>query len=257
MPKTRATSLAAPPTRSRRVGRPPRISRDDIAKAAHDIGMGDLTLKAVADELGVSVAGLYHHIDGKDDLLRLAAEYSATKAVLPQDRGQHWSIWLLEWAIYNRDAFLTQPGLLKHYIDGAVSAEAIADNIDGILGLLVRQSFTARQALEAYWSVSTAAIGWSVATLHEEASVRNGQAQVAEYHRVLAQRGPTDLPYLRALVAELATATPPTFVEMITTVITGVAVERRDDPVKIRRRLKAAKVDSDQPDRHAGSRTRR
>jgi AcrR family transcriptional regulator len=244
MPKTRTAGLVAVPTRSGRVGRPAKISRDDIAKAAHEIGMDELTLKAVADELGVSVAGLYHHIDGKDDLLRLAAEYSATRAELPQDRGQHWSIWLMEWAIYNRDAFVSQPGLLKHYIDGAVSAEAIVDNIDGILGVLVRQGFGPRQALEAYRTVSTSAIGWAVSTLHEAATVRNGQPQVAEYHRVLAQRDPAELVHLRALIAELATSTPPTFVETISTLITGVAVERGDDPVKVRRRIKAAKLDA-------------
>src|SRR5262245_3924357 len=121
----------------RRVGRPPRISRDQIAEAAHEIGLADLTLKAVADELGVSVAGLYHHIDGKDDLLRLAAEYSATRVQLPEDHGQHWALWLMEWATYNLDAFLAEPALLVQYLEGAVSAEAIATNVDRALGLLV------------------------------------------------------------------------------------------------------------------------
>ena len=43
---------------------------------------------------------------------------------------------------YSHDAFLAQPGLLGQYLEGAISAEAIADNVDAILGLLVRQGFT-------------------------------------------------------------------------------------------------------------------
>ena len=52
----------------RKAGRPPRISRAMIAQAAHELGLEGLTLKAVADHLGVSVAALYHHVSGKDDL---------------------------------------------------------------------------------------------------------------------------------------------------------------------------------------------
>ena len=60
------------PVARRRVGRPARINRQLIAEAAGEIGLADLTLKAVADRLGVSVTGLYHHIADKDDLMRLS-----------------------------------------------------------------------------------------------------------------------------------------------------------------------------------------
>src|SRR4051794_5335215 len=68
-----------------RVGRPPRISRALIAEAAHDIGLDEVTMRAVAERLGVGIASLYHHVDGRDDLLRLAAEHGAARARQPQD----------------------------------------------------------------------------------------------------------------------------------------------------------------------------
>ena len=81
------------------MGRPPRISRQMIAEAAHELGLDGLTLRAVADHLDVSIAALYHHVSGKDDLMRLAAEYSAANVPIPQDVGQHWAVWLQEWAV--------------------------------------------------------------------------------------------------------------------------------------------------------------
>ena len=48
----------------RKAGRPPRISRAMIAEAANELGLDGLTLKAVADHLGVTVAALYHHVAG-------------------------------------------------------------------------------------------------------------------------------------------------------------------------------------------------
>jgi AcrR family transcriptional regulator len=232
--------------RKGKVGRPPRINRELIAEAAHDIGLADLTLKAVADHLGVSIAGLYHHIDGKDDLMRLAAEYSATRVELPEDRGQHWALWLLEWARYNRDAFMAEPGLLVQYLEGAISAEAIADNADTILGLLVRQGFSVREALSAYQLVSSCALGAAVNAIREQAAAREGRPQLAEYHRVLAQRGPDELTHLRVLVAELATnppAPPPEpFRSEIITVLAGIAVKRGDDWKKVSKLLDQAEL---------------
>lgn len=241
MPRTPAAPRNRAPQR-RRVGRPPRISRDQIAEAAHEIGLADLTLKAVAAQLGVSVAGLYHHIDGKDDLMRLAAEYSATRVRLPEDEGQHWALWLLEWAIYNLNAFLAEPALLVQYLEGAVSAEAIAGNVDTILGLLVRQGFDIREAMSAYVLVSSCAVGSAVNQIREEAANQDGRPTVAEYHRVLAQRDPSEFPYLRSLVAELVTGRPATFTAKIRTVLVGIAAERGEDPLVIGRLVDDASI---------------
>ena len=67
MAGTQPTSEAPRP-----VGRPPRISRQMIAEAAHELGLEGLTLRAVADRLDVSIAALYHHVSGKEEFLRLA-----------------------------------------------------------------------------------------------------------------------------------------------------------------------------------------
>ncbi|MGH2685313.1 MAG: TetR/AcrR family transcriptional regulator [Actinomycetota bacterium] len=212
-----------------RVGRPPRISRAMIAEAAHELGLDGLTLKAVADHLGVSIAALYHHVSGKDDLMRLAAEYSATKVPLPKDTGQHWALWLLEWARYNRDAFLAQPGLLAQYLEGAISAESIAGNVDVILGLLVRQGFTITEANAAYNLVTSCAIGTAVGVIREREAQKVGRGALAEHQRVLDASGANDLPYLRALLTDLPTAGYPSFGERITTVLIGIAIRRGED----------------------------
>src|SRR4029450_4919622 len=103
----------------------------------------------VADHLDVSIAALYHHVTSKDDLMRVAAEYSAARVPLPEDRCQHWAVRLHEWAVYNRDVFLAQPGLLAQYLEGAISAAAIAGNVDTILGVLMRQGGSSVGANEA------------------------------------------------------------------------------------------------------------
>ena len=219
------------------MGRPPRINRQIIAEAANQVGLADLTLKAVADRLGVSITGLYHHVRDKDDLMRLAAEYSARRVPLPEDRGQHWALWLTEWATYSREAFIAEPGLLGQYLEGAISAEAIADKLDAMLGLLVRQGFTVVEAQAAFDLVNSLAVGSAVGAIREQQAARAGRALLAEHHRVLAQHDPDELPYLRLLLADGATFAAPPFRQQLTTVLVGIAGGRGEPTDEIVRLL--------------------
>jgi AcrR family transcriptional regulator len=208
-----------------------------IAEAAHEIGLDGLTLKAVADHLGVSIAALYHHVGSKDELMRVAAEYSATRVPLPEDRGQHWAVWLYEWATYNRDAFLAQPGLLGQFLEGAISPEVIAGNVDTILGLLVRQGFPVVEANAAYELVSMCAIGMSVVAIRERQAERSGRPLGDLHREMLTQSRTGELPYLRALVEEITEHGRQPFHVAIGTVLCGIALRRGEPWEPIQRLL--------------------
>ena len=229
-------SADAPEPRPK-VGRPPRINRQLIAEAAHQIGLDGLTLKAVADHLDVSIAALYHHVTSKDDLMRLAAEYSAARVPLPQDRGQHWAVWLYQWAVYNRDVFLAQPGLLAQYLEGAISAEAIAANVATILRVLVRHGFSALAATDAYELVTSCALGTAVATLREREAMEAGQPSLATHPEVVARMEAGDLPYLRSLVAGIVGHGRQPFDARIATVLCGIALRHGEEWEPIAGRL--------------------
>ena len=209
-----------------RLGRPPRISREMIAEAAHELGLDGLTLRAVAQHLDVSIAALYHHVSSKDDLMRLAAEYAVARVPLPQDRGQHWAIWLSEWADYNLDAFLARPGLLTQYMDGAIPAEVIAGNVDTILGVLVQQGFDVLAANEAYELVTSCALGTAIAFIRQRESAAAGESVRDAFRRLLRQRGPDELPHLRQLGEAIEGRGRESFPTRVATVIYGIAVRQ-------------------------------
>lgn len=211
----------------RKVGRPARLDREMIARAAYEIGLNQVTMKAIAEHLGVSVPGLYHHVNGRDDLMRLAAEYSTSQIPFPVDHDQHWTAWLLEWARYAYDAFRAQPQLLNQFLHGSISVDRMVTHVDAVVGLLTRQGFSPSEARDAYALVSECAIGAAVNELREVEAARSGHPVVAEYHRVLAERAPHELPNLRRLAA--AAVESPTLEDQIVTVLVGIAV-RRDEP---------------------------
>ncbi len=219
------SSDPVPETR-RKVGRPARLDREMIARAAYEIGLDRITMKAVADHLGVSVPGLYHHLDGRDDLLRLAAEYSAALIEVPVDRGQGWAEWLLEWSRYAYAAFVAQPQLVDQFRQGTISVDRMVVHVDAVIGLLTREGFSLVEARDAYGLVSQCAVGAAINRLRDTESARGGPDLVAEYHRVLAARGPGELPHLRRLAAEHEP--PPTLDDQVVTVLVGIAVRRGD-----------------------------
>ncbi|HZJ27662.1 MAG TPA: TetR/AcrR family transcriptional regulator C-terminal domain-containing protein [Acidimicrobiia bacterium] len=237
--KTRDRSAAGDPAPSerRRVGRPPKLDRQMIAEAAHELGLSGLTMKAVADRLGVSVPGLYHHIEGKGDLMRLAAEYSAGRIELPEDRGQHWAVWLCEWARYNRAAFMAQPELLKQFIEGAVSTDRTAATIEIVLAKLGRDGFSVAEAWRAYGTISDFAVGAAVIGLRERRASEQGRPAIAEFHRVLAQSGPEDFPQLRRMLPELSVDVGDAFGERLLLVIRGLCEDRGERWSTVRAKL--------------------
>jgi AcrR family transcriptional regulator len=199
-----------------------------IAEAAHELGLEGLTLREVAAHLGVSIAALYHHVSNKDDLLRLAAEYTASRLPLPEDRGQHWSVWLYEWACYNRDAFLAQPGLLARFVGGAVPVEAIAGNVEAILAFLVRQGFSVVDANEAYELVTSCAVGTVVGALREGRDGRDAGREGDTPWEEPPDSGDRFV-HLRALAEQVAVVGREPFHRRVGTVVCGIAVRRGED----------------------------
>jgi AcrR family transcriptional regulator len=197
-----------------------------IAEAAQEIGLEGLTLKAVADHLGVSVAALYHHVSGKEDLMRVAAEESTRAIPLPVDRGQHWAQWLLEWAHYNFAVFTAQPGLLGQYLEGAIEPESVVHNLEAILAVLVREGFSVQDANAAYELVTSCALGSVVGARWERARARDDADLAATYRRIVDAAPERQLRNVRRLLNPKSVRPRPTFDERIETVLRGIAVQR-------------------------------
>jgi AcrR family transcriptional regulator len=208
-----------------RRGRPPRINRAMIAEAAHEIGLEGLTLRAVADRLGVSIAALYHHVSGKEDLLRLAAEEWTRTVPLPVNEGQHWAQWLCDWAHYNHDIFAAQPGLLEQYMGGAVGLDAVVHNLDRILDVLVREGFEVGDANAAYSLVSSCAIGAVVGEHWEEAAGEEDGDFATAFRRVVADSPRGQLTRVRQLAKAKRMSRRASLDRRIDIVLKGIAAE--------------------------------
>lgn len=210
----------------RRVGRPRRVTRAMIADAAYEIGLPELTMRAVAERLGVSSTSLYYHVRDRDDLTRLVAEYSASKLVTPKDRGQHWTRWLLEWAEYTRAAFVGQPGLLEQFLNGTIELERMLPNIDLVIAVLEREGFDPDDSMRAFTLVSDVAVGSAVSEL------RRGGPPIRESIEKATSSRTGRFEHLEK-VSVGRHDTQVSFRDQIRTVLMGIASRRGEDPLDV------------------------
>lgn len=106
-----------PPWRSApKRGRAPRpqLSRDVVVTAALKVveseGGDALTMRRVADEIGVSASSLYGYVANKEELVQLVLEQIMTEISFPQ-AGQDWQDMLRGWARETLGVFRRHPGV--------------------------------------------------------------------------------------------------------------------------------------------------
>jgi AcrR family transcriptional regulator len=158
-----------------RIGRPPRIDREAIAQAVIDLGFEDVTVKRVAAHLDVSVPGLYHYVNGKDDLIRLAAEHRLATHTLPTSNGQDWATWLREWGWHIYRSMSDRPELIELYLSDGLDPDRTTSTVAIALEHLVDAGFDVDVAYDMWETVSTTALGAAMHTVHWNAVAANGE----------------------------------------------------------------------------------
>jgi AcrR family transcriptional regulator len=240
-----------------KVGRPARIDRTAIAEAVLEMGLDDISMKAVADHLGVSVAGLYHHVGNRRELLVLAAEHSLSRVATPEDIGQHWDDWLREWARHVYHSFVEEPEILVQFMNGGLRWDAMGDVLDSVIRVLGRAGFDPIEAMTAFDTVAQCAVGAAVQEIRMRRATDEGRSALSELHRMVAGRPPDELVGLRALLDRPPLRTAPDFGEHLTTVLVGLAVRRGEDwkPVAERGTHTSTPADTDAAPRRPDSLT--
>lgn len=91
------------------------LDRARIAATAmeiiHEVGVEKLTMRAVAGRLDVSAMALYHHVEDRDELLRLVGDDILGHIQLPDPDSADWRELFTSISLAAVDALLEVPGL--------------------------------------------------------------------------------------------------------------------------------------------------
>lgn len=161
----------SPPLKRKR-GRPSRISREAIARAALEIGVEKATIQAIAAHLQVDHSSLYHHVEGRNDVICMAAELAIVELDWRAPVATHWRDELIVltdaiWALYAKN-----PGLAEAIHQASATPSAGIRSFAESVAKLQQQGFPLDEAVLAVDilvdMVGECFLGWWSMTKTEE-----------------------------------------------------------------------------------------
>lgn len=190
-----ASTESEPGTKPARRGRPPRISRQQIAAAAVELGLRTFSMQAIADRLGVTPPALYTHVSGRDAVLELVAADLLGRFEITVSKGADWSEWLAAFAHEMRQQFAKVGTSLRIDLADSLTPAHLEVTEQGFR-LLVEAGFTAADAGRAIWLVARMAM---TAGSSENVSVHMAMSEAS---RVIDREA---LPTMTAALDDLGT----------------------------------------------------
>ncbi|MFI6733383.1 TetR/AcrR family transcriptional regulator [Nonomuraea sp. NPDC050451] len=183
-----------------RTGRPPRISRAEIVTAAHRVieedGVGGLTMRRLAKEVGSTAMALYHHVRDKEELLLLLLDDYAAGMPRPElpDEPRECVVAV---ATAMREGLSGCPWIVDVLrADDLLSVGALWYP-EKIIDAAVRAGLTVERAVDAYriiWHYTAGEIGSRAA-----AGKRRAEGGPTYRERVFAELDPEEFPLISAV----------------------------------------------------------
>jgi AcrR family transcriptional regulator len=187
----------APPRRRR--GRTPKLSRPAIFAAAIALidrdGPGALTMRSLADALGVEAMSLYRHVPSKQALLDGVAEQLMSE-IEPRGASADWTSAVRGFASSIRGLARSHPQAFTLVALRALDGASALQPVEDLLASLRGAGFTPARAVAAYRVVAAYTRGWA---LEEVAGFALDEREQLD-SELLADRFPT----IRALGRQLA-----------------------------------------------------
>ena len=195
------TTRRAPRAADKRV----RLSHDQVARAALELadaeGIDALTMRRLADELGVGTMTLYGYFPSKRELLHAALDAAVADRPEAPQPGEGWRERLSALVRLARDNMLRHPALVEIRVrEPVLRPEALRLAEDG-LRILLDAGFPAQEAAHAFRLLFTYSFGFAVFSPADAVEQDRTAARVA-----IAALPSGDYPALTGAAAEAAEA---------------------------------------------------
>jgi AcrR family transcriptional regulator len=212
--------------RTARVGRPPTIHVDDIIAAALELGLEDVTLKQIADHLGVAIATLYRHVAGRDELVRLAAFQLTLRRELPDAGAAHWSELATRYAQTLYASFLAEPQLIGELLKGRLGPHAEVDVLEQFMAAMKAHGFSELDSAQLFHALGMITIGAAAGAIGKSAADAGGTPWRRAMQRTLAERDADELKRVRRVLPVVMELDPIPWVPTLQRLLEGIAAAR-------------------------------
>jgi AcrR family transcriptional regulator len=162
-------------------------------------GPASLSMRRLGSKLGVEGMAIYHHFRGREELLAAIGD-RLLEPLRELDLGDEWREACRRFAITLRDIAMARPATFQLLGLQPFDTPAALEPVERLLAVLVREGFSASQALATYRATVSYARGYALA---EATGFTVDAAQAAGRGR-LAALSVSEFPILAGRAGELA-----------------------------------------------------
>lgn len=215
------------PRQSAQRGRPPRISRAEILDAARRIvdeeGVGKLTMRRLAGEVGSTPMALYHHVRDKEELLLLLLDDYAARTLrrpaVPADPRER----VVAMAAAIREALAACPWIVEVLTADDLMATSALWFVDQILAGLGELGLSPERAVHGYRAIWYYTAG-EIIVRSAAARRRAGDDRPTYRERVFAELDGAELPRLAEVAGRWGPLTErDTYLDGLRALVDGLA----------------------------------
>jgi AcrR family transcriptional regulator len=179
------------------------LSRERVLRGAVSVadasGIGSLTMRSLARELGVKPMSLYYYVANKDEILDAIVDVVFGEIELPSPDG-NWRAEMRRRAISARSALRRHPWAIGLMESRAIPGPATLRHHEATIATLRRAGFSVQMTAHAYALIDSYVYGFAL----QETALPFKPETVAEVAEPIARRMPADeFPYFAEMVTEL------------------------------------------------------
>ena len=179
------------------------LSRQRVLGAAVALadrgGVGSLSMRKLAQELGVEAMSLYHHVANKDDILDGIVDVVFAEIELPAGEAD-WKAAMRRRAVSAREALRRHPWATALMESRATPGPANLRHHDAVLGILRNAGFSVELAAHAYSLVDAYIYGFALQETSLPFSTPEETAEVAE--AIMAEFPADQYPHLTEIAID-------------------------------------------------------
>ena len=142
-----------------------RLSRDRVLRAAVDLadaeGIDALTIRRLAQHLGVGAMSVYYYVANKDEILGGMVDHVVAEMELPRTDGD-WRAELRRASVSEHEALIRHPWAAPLLLSGPKVSEPRLRQMDAILGCLRNAGFPPELTDHAYHALDSHVMGFTL-----------------------------------------------------------------------------------------------
>lgn len=160
----RSAVTRAPARRSRGGTQPLPLTRHDVLQAALPVlarrGVEGLTVRAVAEELGITSPAIYHYFAGRDELIDRLCEQVAAEVDVTIDPSESWDRCVIRVMLNMDRTFARYPGVAARVMPGLRHSTAADRITNAVINQIRLGGFDDEQAEDLLAALQYVFAGW-------------------------------------------------------------------------------------------------